>query len=100
MTAERPKWWHEFGAILAGFAAIATVHAVVVVPSILHAAENRAHELAAGEADIVRQELRQRVVTADAQHAEFVTRAELIQLMRQVDAIHAQLARIEERLIK
>ena len=98
MTADRTRWWQEFGAIIAGVAAIATVHAVVVVPGILNAAENRTHEIAAKESDLVRNELRQRVLTADAQHATFVTRAEMDQFLKRFDQISAQLARIEDRL--
>lgn len=98
MTTERKKWWQEFGAILAGFGAVAAIHAAVVVPSILSAAENRAHELAAYEANVVREELRQRVQVAEAMHATYVTRSELGQLTRQLDLLQSQLGRIEERL--
>lgn len=100
MTVERRKWWQEFGAVLAGVGAIAAVHAAVVAPSILHAAENRAHELAQSEAGLVREELRQRVQVAEAIHATYVTRSELEQLTRQIDIIHGQLARIEARLTR
>lgn len=86
--------------MLTGIATVATIHAVVVVPSILDAAENRAREIAADEAGQVREELRQRVTVAEAMHATYVTRAELEQLTRQLDLMQAQLGRIEDRLKK
>lgn len=97
-------WWQDFATVLGAVAAVATVHAIVVVPSILHAAENRAREIAQtearAEAGAVRDELRQRVVTAEAQHASFVTHGELEQVLRQLDQLEAQLTRIEGRLPK
>jgi hypothetical protein len=90
--------------VLGAMSAVATVHAVVVVPSILHAAEIRAREIAQAEAraeaGTLREELRSRVVTADAQHANFVTHGELEQLLRELNAMQAQLTRIEERFSK
>ena len=104
MSTDRKTWWQEFGAVIAGVAAVATVHAIVVVPGILTAAEVRAREIASTEAseqsELVRAELRQRVVTAEAQHASFVTRAELEQFAQRFDQIEAQLDRIETRLAR
>lgn len=100
----RRPWWQDFATVLGAVAAVATVHAIVVVPSILHAAENRAREIAQAEArteaGAVREELRQRSATAESAHQTFVTHAELEQLLRQLDQLEAQLTRIEARLAK
>lgn len=92
----------QLAAMIAGFggvmAVLLAIHSEIVVPQILSKAENRAHELAAAEANLVRDELRQRVAVAEQMHATYVTHAELEQLTRQIDLIQAQLQRIEERL--
>ena len=73
------RWWAEFGALLGGIAAIATIHAVVIVPAILDSAELRTQRIVEEN----NRELRSR----------YVSRDELMLILNQLDRIEKRLPR-------
>lgn len=92
MMAEHKRLLREWALMFAAFSAVG----LILFPIVTHLATANAREAA----NDVRDEMRQRIVVAEAAHATYVTHSELAQLMRQIDAIHVQLGRIEERLAK
>lgn len=88
-------WWKEFAAVLTGIAAVATVHAAVVVPSILHAAEATARRVAAEQASEVRSDLTVHFQEMEKVRQTLVTRHELEQVVKRLEALSTQLDRIE-----
>jgi len=91
------QWWAQVGTLVGAMAAIATIHAVVIVPSILDASAVRAAEIAKREADGVRQALNAHLADVETIRASLATRGEVEQLSRAIDRIAAQLDRIEAK---
>ena len=96
MNSERAKWWKEFGAVIGSISAVATVHALVIVPAILDAAALRARDIAREEASSVRMQLDRHLSEVEAIRQTLVTRGELEHLTRSVDKLAAEVAALRK----
>lgn len=92
--------WKQVGALLGGVVAVATIHGVVIVPSILAASARESLAISKKEIEPLQAQVDGHLASVEVIRATLATKTEIDAIARQITGLEAQLDRIEARLAR